>query len=223
MSTAMGAIPIATPTGMRSTTTPTADRLPPAGPCLSIRRFWRETTSWPNATVNGWLKVMRLMFDAAVADGVVPTNPARSTKRLPEKKRTQGRRGNSLSVAEFRIFVSTVEEMAGQELSEETDDPLGVDVGIGVEAKVEADVVALGRHAQRPDGGHLAMRPPAVVEQWCFAPRVPRAPQERRHHQATLVEEREPGLPPRGFFLMRGQSSRIQPRMRFSLRSRARR
>jgi hypothetical protein len=30
-------------------------------------------------------------------------------------------------------------------------------------------------------------------------------------------------LPPRGFFLMRGQSSRIQPRMRSSLRSSARR
>jgi len=110
-----------------------------------------------------------------------------------------------------------------QELPEEVDDPLGVDVGIRMEAKVEADVVALGRHAQRPDGGHLAMGPPTVVEQWCFAPWVPRAPHERRHHQATLVEEREPGLPPRGFFLMRGQSFRIQPRMRSSLRSRARR
>ena len=98
-----------------------------------------------------------------------------------------------------------------QELTKEVHDTLGVDIGIRVKAKVEADVIALGRHAQRADGGHLAMGSPTVAKKWCFASWVPRAPHERRHHQATLVEEREPGLPPRGFFLMRVQSSRIQP------------
>ena len=98
-----------------------------------------------------------------------------------------------------------------QELAEKVDDTLGVDVGIRVKAKVEADVVALGRHAQRPDGGHLAMGSATLAEKWCFPSWVPRAPHEGRHHQATLVEEREPGLAPRCFFLMRGQSARIHP------------
>ena len=88
----------------------------------------------------------------------------------------------------------------GHELPEEVDDALRVDVGIRMEAEVEADVVTLGGHTQGPDGGYFAMGAPAMTEQRGFAPRVPRAPHVRRHHQATLVEEREPGLPPRGFF-----------------------
>ena len=110
-----------------------------------------------------------------------------------------------------------------QELSEKTDDTLRVDVRIRVEAKVEADVAAIGGDTQGPDGGHLAMGAAAVAEQRRFAPRIPGAPHERRHHQATLVEEREPGVPPGRFFLMRGQSSRIHPWMRASFRSAARR
>jgi len=109
------------------------------------------------------------------------------------------------------------------ELAEETDDTLRVDVRIRVEAKVEADVAAIGGDAQGPDGGYLAMRAAAVAERRRFAPRTPGAPHERRHHQATLVEEREPGLLPGRFFLMRGQSSRTHPWMRCSFRSAARR
>jgi len=109
------------------------------------------------------------------------------------------------------------------ELPEEVDDTLRVDIRVRVEAEVEAHVAAIGGDTQGPDGGHLAMGPAAVAEPRRFAPRIPGAPHERRHHQATLVEEREPGLPPERFFLMRGQSSRIHPWMRASFRSAARR
>ena len=98
-----------------------------------------------------------------------------------------------------------------QELSEKTDHTLRVDVRIRVKAKVQADVAAIGGDAQGPDGGYLAMRAAAVAERRRFAPRTPGAPHERRHHQATLVEEREPGVPPGRFFLMRDQSSRTHP------------
>ena len=109
------------------------------------------------------------------------------------------------------------------ELPEEGDDPLRVDVRIRVEAKVEANVAPIGADTQGPDRGHFAMGTAAVAEQRRFAPWIPGAPHERRHHQATLVEEREPGLPPERFFLMRGQSSRIHPWIRASFRSAARR
>jgi len=109
------------------------------------------------------------------------------------------------------------------ELSEKADDTLGVHVRLRVETKVEADVAAIGGDSQGPDGRHLAVGATAVAEPRCFAPRIPGTPQQRRHHQATLVEEREPGVPPRGFFWMRGQSAWTQPWIRASSRSAARR
>ncbi len=87
-----------------------------------------------------------------------------------------------------------------QELSEKTNHTLRVDVRVRVEAKVEADVAAIGGDTQGPDGGHLAMGAAAVAKQRRLTSRIPGAPHERRHHQATVVEEREPGFPPRGFF-----------------------
>ena len=87
-----------------------------------------------------------------------------------------------------------------REMPEKADDTLGVDVRIRMEAEVEVNVAAIGGHAQRPNGGHLAMGAATMVEQGSFASWAPRAPHERRHHQATLVEEGEPRFAPGRFF-----------------------
>lgn len=59
------------------------------------------------ATVSGWLRVARLVLDDAVADGLLPGNPAKAIKGLAPG-RTQGKRGNSLTPDEFRRFLAHV-------------------------------------------------------------------------------------------------------------------
>jgi len=46
------------------------------------------------------------------------TNPARAVKAFPEG-RTQGRRGRVLSIDEFRVFIAKVQELAGNDVSED--------------------------------------------------------------------------------------------------------
>ena len=111
----------------------------------------------------------------------------------------------------------------GEELPEKVDDTLRVDVGVRMEAKVETDVASIGGHAQRPDDGHLAMGAP----QWRSNGVSPRGFHVRRMSGAIIRPlssmNASQACRRHAFFSIRGQSSRTHPRMRSSLRSRARR
>jgi len=62
---------------------------------------------YSSATVASWLRVVRLVLDDAVSDGILPGNPAKAIKGLTPG-RTQGKRGNSLTPEEFRRFLAHV-------------------------------------------------------------------------------------------------------------------
>jgi len=83
-------------------------------------RGWasRQLKKYAATTVNARLRVLRAVLDDAVQDGVLQMNPARLVKAFPEG-RTKGRRGQALSLEEFRLFVTTVKNMAGKDLSED--------------------------------------------------------------------------------------------------------
>ncbi len=57
-------------------------------------------------------------MDDLLVNSVLAGNPARAIRSLPEGK-TQGRRSRSLPLGEFRRFITTVEEMSGNGLSED--------------------------------------------------------------------------------------------------------
>jgi integrase len=59
------------------------------------------------ATVASWLRVVRLVLDDAVSDGLLPGNPAKAIKGIAHS-RTQGKRGNSLTAEEFKRFLAHV-------------------------------------------------------------------------------------------------------------------
>lgn len=81
------------------------------------------------ATVNGRLRVLRQVFDDAVADGLMKANIARAVKALPER-RTRGRRGNALSADEFTTFVETVDVMTEEAKAKtKSKDKIAEDIG----------------------------------------------------------------------------------------------
>jgi integrase len=65
---------------------------------------------YANQTVNGWLRILRVVFDDAVADEVLEMNPARAVKTLPEG-RTKGKRGTALNPKQFRSALQAIDEL----------------------------------------------------------------------------------------------------------------
>jgi integrase len=62
---------------------------------------------YSSATVASWLRVIRLVLDDAVSDGLLPGNSAKAITGLTPG-RTQGKRGNTLTPDEFRRFLAHV-------------------------------------------------------------------------------------------------------------------
>lgn len=108
-------------------------------------------------------------------------------------------------------------------LAQERDDQYGVDIGIGVEAKVQLHAVPCRGDTQRGDDGDLPMRTGALVKDRGLAAGTPTAPHQRRHQNPRFVEENEIGLQTRSVFFTRGQSSLTQRWISRSSRSIARR
>lgn len=83
-------------------------------------RAWRNRAAKrvSPATFNGWLRTVRVCLDDAVEDGILQMNPARAVKTLREG-RTAGARGTSLSVDEFRRFVSATKLVAAERVAED--------------------------------------------------------------------------------------------------------
>ena len=113
-------------------------------------------------------------------------------------------------------------ELAFQ-LREEVPGAARVDVGVPVQAEVQAHLVPPRGHAQGGDGAHLPVRAGALPDDGRRAARCPAAPNQRRHQERGLVYEHQPGLQARGVFFTRAQSRPIQVATAFPSRSRARR
>ena len=81
----------------------------------SDMRTWqlRMARLYAPATVNGHMQVLRLLFDYPLADGLIPVNPARYVRALPVG-RTRGKRGNALSLKEFRCFLQAIPAQVAQ-------------------------------------------------------------------------------------------------------------
>lgn len=91
-----------------------------------------------------------------------------------------------------------------------------------VEAVVQAEATAPGTHGDARDHGD-SIAPLVVIEKRRLSARRPGLADTRNQEEARFVDEDEMGTQPRGFFLMRGHSSRFQRSMASSFRSKARR
>ena len=78
-------------------------------------RSWqrRMTKKFENPTINGWVRVLRVVLDDPVADGILAINPARMVKTLPEG-RTKGKRGTALTLKQFRQVLGTIPDLAAR-------------------------------------------------------------------------------------------------------------
>ena len=78
-------------------------------------RSWqrRMTRDYANPTINGWLRILRVVLDDPVADGVLAKNPARMVKTLPEG-RTKGKRGTALTLKQFRLVLKVIPEVVAR-------------------------------------------------------------------------------------------------------------
>jgi len=109
------------------------------------------------------------------------------------------------------------------ELTEKPEHGMGDDVLVWQEAKVKSHLPPLGRDGQGGDHRDTLAGPCSLIQNGCPSDRCPGAADERGHEEAALIEKNEARLQPPGFFFTRGHSSRTQPRIAASSRSRARR
>lgn len=109
------------------------------------------------------------------------------------------------------------------ELAEKVADGDGIEIGMPVKSEVQLHPIARRRHAQRGNGRDLLVRARTLLEDGCDAARMPGPPHQRRHQQAGLVDEDQPGSQARGVFFTRGQSLLTHCLIAVSSRSTARR
>jgi len=106
---------------------------------------------------------------------------------------------------------------------EEIQGALGIDVGIGVQPKVQRDPIAFRQDADGGNGRDLLMRTAALAQHRSVSAQAPGAAHQWGHEHPGFVEEDDTRPQAGGVFFTRGQSCSIQARMRSSSRSTARR
>ena len=109
------------------------------------------------------------------------------------------------------------------QLGEERHGAPRIDVGVAVQAEVQANPVPFACDTQRADRADFAMRTSALTKDGRFPARCPTTPNQRGHQKREFVDENQPGFQARGVFFTRGHSDLTQVAMAFSSRSRARR
>jgi hypothetical protein len=109
------------------------------------------------------------------------------------------------------------------QMLEEIHGALRVDVGIGLQPKVQRNSIASGQDAQRGDGRDLLVAASALPQHRGVSAHAPGAAHQWSHEHPGFVEENDRRFQARGVFFTRGQSCSIQVRMRSSSRSMARR
>lgn len=113
--------------------------------------------------------------------------------------------------------------LAARELFEEVQDGLAIVIGIGQQAEVAADPVAVRRDRECRDHRDLAPRPAALWEDRGHPARRPGTPPQRGHQEARFVTEDERRPPTGSVFFTRGHSTCTQRRIAAASRSMARR
>ena len=113
-------------------------------------------------------------------------------------------------------------ELPGQ-LAQERDDQRGLDVFVRIQAEEEPDVVATRGYDKGGYGRNFLVGPASLKHDRRRSTRRPRSADERRHHEARLVNEDQGCLQACVVFFTRGHSSLTQRRISSSSRSTARR
>ncbi len=108
-----------------------------------------------------------------------------------------------------------------QQIPEEVVHFIATDIVV-MQTKVQSKAFATRTDRQTADDRNT-ITTVVMVQQGCLPARRPRAPHRRYQHEPGFVDKDEVGAQPRGFFLIRGHSSRFQRRISASLRSSARR
>ena len=109
------------------------------------------------------------------------------------------------------------------ELTEKAEHGMGDDVLVWQQTKVKSHLASLGRDGQGGDHRDTLAGACSLIENGCLSDRRPGAAHVRGHEKAALIEKDEARLQPSGVFFTLGHSSRTQPRIAASSRSRARR
>lgn len=107
------------------------------------------------------------------------------------------------------------------QIPDETDNAVGRDVGVGEQGKVKSYPPSVWCDGQGGYGGHFLMRASTLDEDRRPSSRRPGPSNDRRHHEAALVDKDDVGVQAAGFFLIRGHSVRIQRWTTLPSRSRA--
>jgi len=109
------------------------------------------------------------------------------------------------------------------QLLQERQDPLGIDIRLGIKAKEQPDPVPGGRNGQGGDDGDFSIGIGPMSEQGSLATRSPRPSHQRHHQEAAFVNKDEGRAYPGSVFFTRGQLTLTQVWMAASSRSMARR
>lgn len=86
------------------------------------------------------------------------------------------------------------------QLTQEVEDLRCGDIGLGMEAEVEVDPIAVRGHAQGGDDGQLLLSARALRQERSMAAGSPASLDKGSHQEAGFVQEDEAGLQAGGFF-----------------------
>jgi len=109
------------------------------------------------------------------------------------------------------------------QLAQEVEDLGCGDIGLGMEAEVQVDLIAAWGHTQSGDDGEPLVAARALGQKRSMAAGRPTSSDKGGHPKAGFVQENEAGSQAGGFFLTRGHSCLTQRWTSASSRSTARR
>jgi hypothetical protein len=91
---------------------------------------------------------------------------------------------------------------------EEIHGALGVDVGIGMQSKVQGDPIPFGQDANGGDGRDFLLRTSALAQHWGLSAQTPGTAHQRGHEHPGFVEENDCRSQARGVFLLEASLAR---------------
>jgi hypothetical protein len=98
-----------------------------------------------------------------------------------------------------------------------------IDIGVGMKTEEKTKATSARVYAEGCNDGYLLVETSLMIQPRSLPAGTPGPADERRHHDATFVDEDQPGFQPGRFFLMRGHSTLTHCLIFSSSRSTARR